>query len=141
MANLNDIITDGTAKFKVVRAATTQDINDSKVYFATCSTGGSTAAKTVTATGFSLVTGAKIIVKFTNANTAANPTLNVNSTGAKAIYQNGAAIAANVIIANGVYEFVYNGTQFDLVSGASGQSVIVSSTEPTNKNCIWFKTI
>ena len=55
--------------------------------YGVCSTAAATAAKTVDMTGFTLITGATIFVKFTYANAAtdAAPTLNVNSTGAKAI--------------------------------------------------------
>lgn len=81
----------------------------------TCSTAAGTAAKTVSAGTFSLETGAMVVVKFTTANTAANPTLNVSSTGAKAIYYNGEAISKDYLKANKVYQFIYNGTQWDLV--------------------------
>ncbi len=81
----------------------------------TCSTAAGTAAKTVSAGTFSLETGAMVVVKFTVTNTAANPTLNVSSTGAKAIYYNGAAITAGYLKANKIYQFIYNGTQWDLV--------------------------
>lgn len=83
--------------------------------YGTCSTAAATAAKTVACTGFTLATGAEITVKFTVTNTAANPTLNVNSTGAKAVYYNGAAITAGYLKANKTYTFRYNGAQYDLV--------------------------
>ena len=55
-----------------------------------CETAAATAAKTVTVGGtFTLATGAFVIVKFKYANTASSPTLNVNGTGAKPIYQYG----------------------------------------------------
>ena len=83
--------------------------------YGTCSTAAGTAAKTVSCTGFTLVTGSEITVKFTVTNTAANPTLNVNSTGAKAIYYRGSSISARYLAANRTYTFRYNGTQYDLV--------------------------
>lgn len=83
--------------------------------YGSCSTAAATVAKVVACTGFKLVTGAEITVKFTVTNTAANPTLNVNSTGAKAIYYRGAAIAAGNLAANRTYTFRYNGTQYELV--------------------------
>lgn len=83
--------------------------------YGTCSTSATTAAKAVTVDNFSLETGARVAVKFTVTNTASSPTLNVNSTGAKAIYYKGAAITAGYLAANKVYEFIYNGTQWDLV--------------------------
>ena len=84
-------------------------------HFGTCSTAAATAAKTVTCTGFTLATGARITVKFTVTNTAANPTLNVNSTGAKSIRYRGSAISASYLSANSVYTFVYDGTDYELV--------------------------
>ena len=83
--------------------------------YGTCSTAAGTAAKTVACAGFILATGSEITVKFTVTNTASSPTLNVNSTGAKAIYYNGAAITAGYLKANKTYTFRYNGTQYDLV--------------------------
>lgn len=84
-------------------------------HFAECSTAAATAAKVVTLSGFSLATGARITVKFTVTNTAASPTLNVNSTGAKAIMYRGSAISAGYLAANRVYEFVYDGTDWELI--------------------------
>ena len=116
-------------------------------HYGSCSTTGSTAAKVVSCTGFSLVTGARIVVKFTATNTAANPTLNVNGTGAKAIYYKGSAILANSLAANRTYEFIYNGTQYELVGDTnttysiskSGSTITLtgsdgSSTSVTDSN-------
>lgn len=80
-----------------------------------CSTSASTAAKTVTCNGFGLLTGAEITVKFMYTNTASNPTLNVNSLGAKPIYYRGSAISASYLGANRTYTFRYNGAQWDFV--------------------------
>ncbi|MDE6567921.1 MAG: phage tail protein [Lachnospiraceae bacterium] len=85
------------------------------IHYGTCSTAAATAAKVVACTGFSLVTGATIRVKFTITNTASSPTLNVNNTGAKPIYYRGAAISAGYLAVNRTYEFAYNGTQYDFV--------------------------
>lgn len=91
------------------------------VIYGTSSTASATAAKVVTTTGgdFALYVGATVIIKFTNGNTADNPTINVDNTGAKAIYLNGTALE-DELAENGVYQFSYNGTQFDLVGGAGG---------------------
>lgn len=85
------------------------------VNYGTCSTAAATAAKVVSCSNFALITGAEITVKFTTTNTAANPTLNVNNTGAKAIYYRGSAISAGYLAANRTYTFRYNGSQYDLV--------------------------
>lgn len=50
-----------------------------------CEIAASTAAKTVDMTGFKLEKGTTIYIKFANGNTAGSPTLDVQSTGAKAI--------------------------------------------------------
>lgn len=87
--------------------------------FGTCSTAAATAAKTVSITSgtFNLEAGARVTVKFTNANTASTPTLNVASTGAKNIFHKGAKIAAgsNKSLLAGIVDFVYDGTQWHLV--------------------------
>jgi hypothetical protein len=59
--------------------------------YGVCSTAADEPAKTVEMTGFTLITGATIFVKFTETNSAANPTLNVNSTGAKALLKYGSS--------------------------------------------------
>lgn len=63
---------------------------DTRIFTATCTTAAATAAKVATlddATGFSLTTGVKVAVTFSNANeTTGTTTLNVNSTGAKNVY-------------------------------------------------------
>lgn len=84
--------------------------------YGACSTAAATKAKTVTLSGFVLVTGAIVGVKFSYDNTAAAPTLNVNSTGAKSIYYKGEAIAAGLLKASYVYLFQYNGTQYELLN-------------------------
>ena len=90
--------------------------------YGTCSTAAATAAKAVSITGFTLCTGATVIVKFTYTNTATNPTLNVNSTGAKSLNN------APKIIANNTYEFRYNGSTWNCIS--------VSSVPQATKNSI-----
>ena len=100
----------------------TVDGSANRTNYGTCSTAAATAAKTVACTGFALVTGAEITVKFTVTNTASSPTLNVNGTGAKAIYYRGSAITAGYLAANRTYTFRYNGTQYDLVGDVDTNS-------------------
>lgn len=87
--------------------------------FGTCSTAAATAAKTVSITTgtFALEAGSTIAVKFSNANTANNPTLAVNSTAAKNIFVNGAQITTggNKALLTGTVVFVYDGTQWNLI--------------------------
>ena len=81
--------------------------------YATCSTAASTKAKAATVQNsgnFALETGAKVIVKFTNTNTHTSPTLQVNNLTAKSIYYAGSVFKD--IIANHLYEFVYDGSNW-----------------------------
>ena len=87
-------------------------------HYGTCGTGADVAAKVVACTGFTLVTGSRIIIKFTVTNTAAvaNLTLNVNGTGAKSIlYRNANLPSTGTLTANRIYEFVYDGTAYQLI--------------------------
>ena len=102
--------------------------------YGSCSTAAATAAKVVDCAGFALVTGAEITVKFTVTNTAANPTLNVNGSGAKSIYYRGSAISAGYLAANRTYTFRYNGTQYDLVGDLDTNTVYTHPTSAGNKH-------
>lgn len=84
--------------------------------YGACSTAAATKAKAVTLSGFTLVTGAIVGVKFSYDNTATAPTLNINSTGAKSIYYKGEAVAAGLLKASYVYLFQYNGAQYELLN-------------------------
>ena len=102
-----------------------------------CSTAAGTAAKTVSASGYVLTTGGCIRIKMNNANTADSVTLNINSTGAKALYYDGAqASSSNSWDAGDVLEVFYDGTQYQCASGggggtfASGQKVSDMSIQP-----------
>ena len=88
--------------------------------FCVCDTAYGTAEKFVSLPGFELVEGATVCVKFSKINTAASPTLNVNSTGAKNIAVAGMidldlsnpAVYKALWNLNDVVEFVYDGTNW-----------------------------
>lgn len=84
-------------------------------YHGTCSTAAATAAKAVTITGFTRATGSRVAVKFTYANTASSPTLNVENTGAAAIFIGGAAAVSGCWSANEVCIFEFDGTNWNLI--------------------------
>ena len=91
--------------------------------YATCSTAAATAAKVATiadgSSTFSLEKGARICVSFTYANTASAATLNVASTGAKAICWNGSALVSSQYWqAGAVVDFVYDGNGWSIVGVA-----------------------
>lgn len=92
------------------------------VFYGTCATGASTAAKVVVCEDFTaseLVAGARLTVLFTNGNSYnGQATLNVNGTGAKNIYYNGTTANARYMWVSGEsVEFVYNGEQWATVNG------------------------
>lgn len=83
--------------------------------YGTCSTAAATVAKVGTLANYELVTGGIVGIKFTY-DVPASATLNINSKGAKAIYNRGSAIAANVIAAGDTATFMYDGTRYNLLS-------------------------
>lgn len=83
--------------------------------YAECSTNGNIAAKTASITNFKLITGARVLIKFTHANTASSPSLNVSGTGAKFITLYGTASMGVGITTTGwadgaIVPFTYDGT-------------------------------
>ena len=94
----------------------------SLVGYYVCDTAAGTAAKTVAATSYALTNGGCIRIKMTNVNTANNVTLNINSTGAKALYYDGEqASATNTWEAGEVLEVYYDGTQYQCASSRGGK--------------------
>lgn len=111
--------------------------------YATCSTTAATAAKVASivdgSSTFTLEKGARICVKFTNENSVAAPTLNVGSTGAKVIYWHGVALASSQYWqAGAVIDFVYDGSQWELVGVAkdndTNTKVAQNKDDTTNSN-------
>ena len=98
-------------------------------HYGTCSTEAATVDKVVSVTSFTLATGAVVYVRFTVTNTAASPTLNVNSTGAKAIRYRNAAISAGYLAANRTYCFIYDGTYYQLVGDIDTNTKYTAASE------------
>lgn len=90
-------------------------------HYATCSTAAGTAAKVASTgqTGFKLIKGAKVVVRFTYANTANTITLNVDSTGAKNVYFLNSTTATAKWFAYSTIEFVYDGTNWYATNNGS----------------------
>ena len=102
--------------------------------FYNCSTGSTTAAKTVSATGYQLTNGGAIKVQFTYTNTNASPTLNVNGTGAKTIIYNGAvADAINKWDAGDVVAFYYDPTYNSNAGAWVGMTAMIDAV-PTESS-------
>ena len=74
----------------------TNELPIASTLYGTCDTAAATAAKVVTCANFDkLITGVTIHVKFTYSNTANNPTLNINNTGAIPIYNFGSVASVS----------------------------------------------
>lgn len=100
--------------------------------YGVCGTQETMAAKTVTldySGTLALFTGLCIRVKFSKANSATNPTLNVNGTGAIPIKSYGST-AATTWQAGQVIDFVYDGTNwlFDGIDAFTKSQSLSSST-------------
>jgi len=97
--------------------------------YGTCSTAAATAAKVGTLSSFVRFTGVVVGIKFTYANTATSPTLNVNGTGAAYIYDYSTSTypASGAMLA-GTHFFQFNGTQWVLLNPASAQIATGSYT-------------
>ena len=114
---------------------------DGKMLYAICDSKitAATIAKTATispATSFSLYTGATVSVYFPYANTAASPTLNINSTGAKPIYVYGAVITSVYYWpAKSTVQFTYDGSHW-VMNDNSAMSTIASWCYKNDKTII-----
>lgn len=93
------------------------------IYYGTCATAAATAAKVATldnSDGFSLTKGVTVAIEFTNSNTIANPTLNVDGSGAKSIKRYGTAApstsATSSWNAGSVLILVYDGKYWQLAN-------------------------
>lgn len=108
-------------------------------WYGTSSTAASTAAKVITCNNYVLKAGNIIGVLFTTANTAATPTLNVNSTGAKTIYVGNATTNATTNVlkwsANTMIYFMYDGTNYRYMYSMAA----ASATQPRGANT-WYGT-
>lgn len=89
---------------------------DGQMLYATCDTAAGTVAKvaSLAAGSLSLKAGATVAVKFTYANTASSPTLNIAGTGTKAMYIQG---VRDVYWTDGAtVTFTYDGTNWRVAS-------------------------
>ena len=106
--------------------------------YGVCSTSAGTVAKTVTIPGITrLIDGLTVRVKFSSHNSASNPTLNVNSLGAKAIKRYGSTAPGTGSVsswqANQVVVLTYDGTYWQLNDWQGGFQVMQQNST-TNLN-------
>lgn len=84
-------------------------------YYGECSTAAGTSAKTCTIQDFKLEAGAIVAIKFAN-KVGSSATLQINDTAAKALYFRGYAIVDGIINNGDVATFIYDGTNYKLIS-------------------------
>lgn len=101
--------------------------------WAECKTGAGDAAKTATCSNLKLSTGVSVFVRFAQTNSAANPTLNINGTGAKPIFFNGKPVPVGRLEKDCVYPLTFDGKNW-IVTG--GTSVLGTEISPTIQNAI-----
>ena len=104
---------DLSALYQTKAAATVQDNNIH--WYGTSSTAAATTAKVATTAAGNLgalAAGQKVSIKFTNANTASDPTLNVDGKGAHAIKAYGTTAPTVWWKAGDVVTFTYDGTNW-----------------------------
>lgn len=109
-------------------------------YYGTCATASATNAKVVTLDvdddNFVLVAGTTINVRFANSNTAASPTLNVNSTGAIAAKEYGTTAVGGTEATSWhvgeVVTFVYDGSYWMRV----GEIPVVGTLNTNNTSAL-----
>lgn len=98
-------------------------ITTPNIPYLTCETAADTAAKTTTLVNGSfgstdLVAGAQVLVKFTNANGVANPTISINGTTAKSIKRYGTTApgtsATSSWNAGAIVMLIYDGTYWQM---------------------------
>ena len=106
----------------------TSEILAESTFDAVCKTASATASKVASSENYILRSGNRFSLAITNGNSAASAiTLNVNGTGAKAIYINGeASSSTNYTLPAGTYSVLYDGTQYQIrtdgdIPGVSGE--------------------
>jgi hypothetical protein len=107
--------------------------------YCTCSTAAATAAKTASLSKYDNVTGGIVAVKFTNGNTVANPTLNINSQGAFKIFWDGAALTnTSLIKANDLVSMIFDGTQYHIIGfhKDKGKNIVGTSATATSNGAV-----
>ena len=103
--------------------------------YGVCDTAEATLAKACTISSYTLSTGGSVSIKFTNA-VPANSTLNIRTRGAKKIFYKGSAITDGIIKAGDTATFVYDGTQYQLISIDSPKGEEVDLTDYATKEYV-----
>jgi hypothetical protein len=138
LGNNVDTALSTTSNNPVRNSVITEKINDVDAkpnsYWGTSSTAAATAAKVVTVSSdqnFKLVPGAMVTFKAPNTNTAQNPTINVNNTGAKPVWYNSAVVTTSNLNKAGQINrpatYVYDGTNWVWASWSLDDNITYST--------------
>ena len=146
MPNIPNLLKRSYTDFDKETPITAKNLNDiqdniiNRTSYVTCSTSASSSDKTAALTDFALDIGASIKVNFQYTNTALNPTLNVNDTGAKPIYTNTGAHVGRTPdtswAAGEIVELVYDGTNWVRPAGTLGSVGALNDLQTDTKTTI-----
>lgn len=100
-------------------------------HYAICNTSSGIQVKEVEIPHFVLEKGATVTVQFIQANTAAEPMLNVSKTGNAPIYLRDKVISPNVITPYTILTLVYDGLNYNVVTGIDNDMAQNLSAENT----------
>lgn len=116
MADIEIIKINGTKVGDIADKPTRDIVGEmpKKSPYVICTTAGATQAKEVTIQGFELKEGTMLAVLFTYGFVAANPTLNISGTGAKAIKCFGVALPNYKVKNNTIVTMNYDGTNWNI---------------------------
>lgn len=97
--------------------------------YATCTSAANANKVATTDFDFSLSAGRRVAVKFTNANTKSQPSLNINSTGNKSIIWNNQTLPSTQYWkAGSLVEFVYDGSHYQVVGTINDTTYSAATT-------------
>ena len=88
--------------------------------------GGTSTALTAAINNFELFPGVYVNIKV--GQVGANATLNVNNTGAKAIYYNNVTINADMLSEGNIYTFIYDNQHWNVLGDITGKNIMVGTT-------------
>lgn len=124
IAMKNEILQEKSGKntnsFSTSRSTEEEKENVAINYYGECTDAANVQNKTATVNDLTILTeGTKVAIKFTNSNSASNPTLNINGTGAIAMMRYGTTAIGtsdrSSWTAGTVQEFIYDGTYWRIV--------------------------
>ncbi len=123
--DLAEFIVDG---FKADLTIENSKVKGKIVRYGICSTSADSAVKTLTLSGFTLETGTEITVRFFTSNSASNPSLNINNTGAKAIRYHNRSIPSGYLTSDRIYRMVYDGICWQIIGDIDTNTVYTKFT-------------